>query len=203
MVNGKKLSTVDMVPGNYRMAVTVSDPETQKKAFGALTFTLVNESPSISDVWDVYDEDLPSYVSKGQADYELGLSYLAREEMPRALNCFQNALRKNPKHDGARARLVDYYFRQQAYDKVVELFAQSTVTIQTEDQTILSVADSLDKTGNTKKAVDVMESAITVKPANGPFYLALSGFYTRLGNAKKAEELEKKGKSLMTASPSS
>ena len=115
----------------------------------------------------------------------------------------QEALKKNPKNDLARARLVDIYFSQQAYDKVIQLYSQPAVTAQTEDQTIVSLSDSFDKIGNTKKAADIVESAIVLKPESGPLYLALAAYYQRLGNAQKADELERKGKSLLVTPPPS
>jgi len=39
---------------------------------------------------------------------------------------------------------------------------------------------------------------LALKPTSGPLYLALSSYYQRLGDAQKAGELERKGKSLMT-----
>jgi len=105
--------------------------------------------------------------------------------------------------DDALSHLVDAYFSQQAYDKVIQLYSQPAVTPATEDQTIISLSDSFDRTGNTKKAADIVESAIALKPQSGPLYLALASYYTRLGNAQKAEELERKGKSLLVAAPPS
>ena len=201
MINGKKLSTVDLEPGNYRMALTVTDPETREKRFGSLTFHVVTDSGSQLAAWDVYDDKLADYVHTGEADYDFGVSSLAQDDKATAAKALQESLHKNPKNDLARARLVDIYFSEKAYDKVIQLYSQPALTPASEDQTIISLSDSFDKTGDTKKAADIIESAIVLKPLSGPLYLALATYYTRLGNAQKAQELERKGKSLMAASP--
>jgi GWxTD domain-containing protein len=203
MVSGKKLSTLDLDPGNYRMALTITDPETREKRFGSLSFHVVTDSGSQLDAWDIYDDKLADYVNTGEADYDFGVTCLAQNDTPAASKALQEALKKNPKNDLARARLVDIYFSQQAYDKVIQLYFQPAVTAQTEDQTIVSLSDSFDKTGNTKKAADIVESAIVLKPESGPLYLALAAYYQRLGNSQKAEELERKGKSLLVTPPPS
>jgi len=203
MISGKKLSTLDLEPGNYRMALTLTDPDTREKRFGSLAFHVVTDSGSQLDAWDIYDDKLVDYVNKGEADYDFGVTCLAQDDKPAATKALQEALKKNPKNDLARARLVDVYFSQQAYDRVIELYSQPALTPSTDDQTIISLSDSFDKTGNTKKAADIVESAIALKPQSGPLYLALASYYTRLGNAQKAGELERKGKSLLVTPPPS
>jgi GWxTD domain-containing protein len=203
MISGKKLSTLELEPGNYRMALTLTDPDTREKRFGTLAFHVVTDSGSQLDAWDIYDDKLADYVSKGEADYDFGVTCLAQDDKPIATKALQIALKKNPKNDLARARLVDLYFSQQAYDKVIELYSQPSLTPATEDQTIISFSDSFDKTGNTKKAADIVESAIVLKPQSGPLYLALASYYTRLGNPQKAGEFERKGKSLLVTPPPS
>jgi len=197
MINGKRIPTVDLPAGNYRMAITVTDPETQTKRFGSFTFHIVSEQGSPLDAWDTLD-DLADYVKTGEAEYDRGLTYLLAGDQTQAAQWFAKAVKRNPNNDMARGRLADYYFSQRQFAKVVELYSQMVVTAETEEETILNVADSFDKIGNTKKAATVVESALVVKPSSGPLYLALSAYYQRLGDPQKAGELERKGRSLMT-----
>jgi hypothetical protein len=197
MINGKRIPTTDLPVGNYRMAITVTDPETQQKRFGSFSFHIVSEQAPPLDAWDAYD-DLADYVKTGQAEYERGLTYLYAADQPQAAQWFAKAVKRNPNNNLARARLADFYFSQREFSKVVELYSQMVVTAETEEETILNVADSFDKIGNTKKAANVVESALAVKPTSGPLYLALSTYYQRLGDPQKAGELERKGRSLMT-----
>jgi Tfp pilus assembly protein PilF len=75
------------------------------------------------------------------------------------------------------------------------------VTAKTDDQTILRIAESFDKVGQTAKSVEVLEAAVHLKPQSGPLYLSLAGYYQRLGNSQKASEMEQKGRSLVAAMP--
>jgi tetratricopeptide (TPR) repeat protein len=99
---------------------------------------------------------------------------------------------------------VEYYFGQQNFAQVAKLYDHIPVTKETQEDTVLRVADSLDKTGNLKQAADFLESALSIKGPSGPMYLTLAGYYQKMGNAQKAEELDRKGKSLMKpATPAS
>jgi len=94
--------------------------------------------------------------------------------------------------------LADYYFQHQDFAKVIDLFAHAEVTAKTEEGTILAVADSLDRTGRSSQAVDLLESALKVKPPSGPLYLALGTYYQHVGNSGRAETYQNKGRALMT-----
>src|SRR5213079_1354210 len=94
-------------------------------------------------------------------------------------------VQKNPSNEKARSRLADFYFNQRDFAKVAELYSHAGVTSDTADETVLNVAESLDKTGNTRKAADLVESALAIRPASGPLYLALASYYQRLGTQEK------------------
>lgn len=200
VINGKKIPTTDLPQGAYRLTITLTDPRTQQKRFSVLRFSIVSESPSSSDSWWIIDDGLTEYATSGQADFDRGMTYLVESEDQQAIRCFQDALQRNPHQERARARLIDYYFKQRDFAKVVELFSQTTVTAQTEEGTVLTVADSFDRTGNPKNAVALLESALSVKPPSGPLYLALASYYQHLGDAAKADTFQQKGRSLMTES---
>ena len=176
MVNGKKIDTTELGAGNYRLTVSVTDPATQQKLFSTTSFQIGAES-SPSDVWQIDDEGLQEYVTSGQADFDRGVVFLANKDQQAALGAFQQALRHDPNHERARARLADYYFQQKDFAKVVELFAHQEVTSKTEDGTILAVADSLDRTGRSSQAAELLETALKVKTPTGPLYLALATYY--------------------------
>jgi GWxTD domain-containing protein len=199
MVNGKKIDTTELGAGNYRLTVSVTDPATQQKLFSTTSFHIVGENPSPSDVWQIDDEGLQEYVTSGQADFDRGMVLLAKKDSQAANIAFQQALRRDPNHERARARLTDYYFQQRDFAKVVELFGHKEVTSQTEDGTILAVADSLDRTGRSSQAAELVESALKVKTPTGPLYIALGTYYQHLGKVDQAEALQNKGRALLSA----
>ena len=202
MVNGKKIETMELGAGNYRLTVSLTDPVTQQKRFSTTSFQVGAQNASSSDVWLIDDEGLQDYLVSGQADFDRGLVFLAKKDTEAAVVAFQKALKRDPTHERARARLADYYFQKGEFAKVVDLFAQKEVTAKTEDGTILAVADSLDKTGRSSQAVDLLESALKVKPPTGPLYLALATYYQHVGKSDRAQAMQTKGKALLTEAES-
>lgn len=201
MVNGKKIETIDMGGGSYRLSISLTDPEIQQKRFDTMTFQIVAEKNSASDMWQIDDEGLKDYLTGGQSDFDRGLLYQYRGENEKAVAAFSEALRRDPNHERARARLTEYYFQRQDFPKVVDLFAHTQVTEKTDEGTILAVADSLDRTGRSSQAVDLLESALKVKAPSGPLYIALGTYYQHIGNNNRAEDFHNKGKALMSSAP--
>jgi len=204
LLNGKKISTSEMSPGNYRMAITVMDPETHARTATTFNFRVLSNTGAPTTAWDISDPELAKYVTSGGADFDRGLAYLAAGNQPAAAEHFRASLEKNPNNQLVRARLVEYYFGQQNFAQVAKLYDHIPVTKETQEDTVLRVADSLEKTGNVKQAADFLESALSIKGPSGPMYLTLASYYQRMGNAQKAVEMETKGKSLMhPATPAS
>ena len=197
LLNGKKIPTSELPAGNYRMAITVTDPETHAKAVSTMTFRVLSSSGAPTAAWDVTDPEVTSYVTSGGSDFDRGLAYLAAGNQPSAAESFRSSLEKNPNNELVRARLVEYYFGQQNFAQVAKLYDHIAVTKETQEDTLLRVADSLDKTGNVKQAAAFLETALTVKGPSGPLYLTLASYYQKLGDAQKAQEMDRKGKSIM------
>src|SRR5207247_4273721 len=165
---------------NYRVALTITDPDNGEKRFSNFSFRVVAEQPSASEFWDIYADGLGDYVSSGQSDYERGLTYLAAGSTSKAAEWFRRAVQKNPSNEKARSRLADFYFNQRDFAKVAELYSHAGVTPDTDDETVLNVPESLDKTGNTRKAADLVEAVLALSPECGPLYLTLAFSYYRL-----------------------
>ena len=83
---------------------------------------------------------------------------------------------------------------------VTAVYSRSGITAKTDDETILRMAESFDKVGQTKKSVEILEAGVSLKPQSGPLYLSLATYYQRLGNAQKATEMERKGRNLVQSS---
>jgi GWxTD domain-containing protein len=198
MVNGKKIETAELGAGNYRLTVSLTDPSSHQKRFSTTSFQVGAQNPSTSDVWLIDDDGLQDYLASGQADFDRGLVFLTRKDTESAVAAFQKALKRDPAHERARARLADYFFQKSEFAKVVDLFAQKEVTAKTEDGTIIAVADSLDRTGRSSQAVDLLESALKVKAPTGPLYLALATYYQHVGKPDRAEAMQNKGRALLS-----
>lgn len=197
LISGKRIPLADLNPGNYRLSVTVSDPETQQKAYSSMNFR-IESNRNLPATWYLVDPELQESVVRGQWDYERAMCYWVAGDKPSAERWFRTALQKDSGNQEALAKLVELYFGQNAYAKIAELYTRVPFNDKTEEQTILRVAESLDKTGNVKQAIAALESALATKQSSGAIYLMLSSCYQEMGNQQKAQELERKGKSLMT-----
>ena len=76
LLNGKKIPTSDLSAGNYRMAITVLDPETHARTATTFNFRVLSTSGAPTTAWDVSDPELARYVTSGGADFDRGLAYL-------------------------------------------------------------------------------------------------------------------------------
>src|SRR5437667_560144 len=201
LVTGKKLSLDQQSSGSYILNVTVNNPEAKQNGFGTMNFKMV-DAPSGPEPWDVLEPGIAQDAEKGILDQQRGLCYWALAQYDEARVWFRRALQLDHSNDVARARLVDAYFSRKDYAAVVSLFSDAGVTETTDSETLLRIATSLQKRGDTSKAISVLESVLPSRSEEGPLYLALAQYYTEVGNPKKAADLSQKGKSLLAEAPS-
>jgi len=200
LVTGKKLSLEKQSMGNYILNVSVNDPATKQNGFATMNFKILDTS-SLPAVWDVVEPGIAQDAEKGILDQQRGLSHLAFGQVEEARVWFRRALQLDHADDIARARLVDAYFSRKDYAAVVTLFSDAGVTEKTDSETLLRIATSFQKQGNTLQAISVIEAALQSRPEEGPLYLALAQYYGTLGNSQKAAELTTKGKSYLSPVP--
>jgi len=127
---------------------------------------------------------------------------LAEGDTNEARRWFRVALSKDHSDDVARARLVEAYYGLNAYSAVVSLLNDAGITDSTDSSTIVQIAESLLKTGNAPKAVSLLQNVIRERPDDGPLYLALADSYQQTGNSQEAAAMSRKGKALLSATPS-
>ncbi len=200
LISGKKIATDELGVGNYRLTLTVTDPDSQQKAFASMAFKVLPHAPgSASESFDVADPELSEEAMKGVLDYQRALAFLANGAPDQAAPWLRQAVNADPENEIARGKLVDYYFGKQAFKEISDLYARGGVSKTTDEQTVLKVAESMDKIGLTQRAIDLLENAVLQGRTSGPIYLSLSSYYQKVGNQQKAAEAEKKGKSLMPA----
>ncbi len=64
LTSGTKVPTADLPPGNYRLLVTVTDPETGQKVYTSTNFRIGESSQAVA-AWDVTDQDAAKEPLKG------------------------------------------------------------------------------------------------------------------------------------------
>jgi hypothetical protein len=198
LVNGKKISLTDKPDGNYILTVSVSGAGTSQKTYSSLPFQILNEVPFDSP-WDIDEPGIDKDEAKGILDQQRGLCYLAQGNSADARLWFRLALNKDHSDDIARARLVEAYYSLNAYPAIVSLLNDAGITPGTGSATIVQIAESLLKTGNTSKAVSLLKDTIRTRPEDAPLYLALADGYQQMGDSQGAMEMSRKGKALLSS----
>ena len=201
-INGKQIPTGELAPGNYRLAATVHDPESGAKTFGFLNFGVYSENMSAA-AFDVSDDKAADSVNDGTKDYQRALCYAAVGEKVHATRWLEAAYSRNPRDEKIRGKLIELYFSQQRYASVTDMYAKGGLNDTTDDQTVVRIAESFDKTGDLRKAVGVMESGARLRPDSGTLLLGLADYYRKTGDLQKAAAAEEKGKHLNASPPSS
>lgn len=202
LLNGKKIPLADKPEGNYILTVAVSGPGASERAHSSLPFQIMNDAPVLSP-WDHDEPDIDGDAAKGILEQQRALCYWAAGDITDARRWFRLALSKDHSDDIARARLVQAYYGLNAYSAVVSLFDDAGTTDNTDSGTIVQIAESFLKTGNTAKAVSLLQKTIRSRPDDGPLYLALADSYQQMGNAAQAQEMSRKGRSLLSPNPAS
>jgi tetratricopeptide (TPR) repeat protein len=121
---------------------------------------------------------------------------LAFNHKAEAARSFQEALYKNPRFEDGRAALVNVESDLGNYSRVAQIASDYPVTADSQYETVLRLAEALDKLDKTKDAIDLLQSVLRVKSASGPVYFALASYYRRIGDEKSGEDFQKKGQAL-------
>ena len=200
LVNGKKLPLNAETLGGFILTVSVARAGTTERGFAKLNFRVTSDS-SMPAPWDILDPAIAKDALRGVFDEQRGLCYISAKQPDEARAWFRRALDLDHSNDVARANLVDAYYSHKDFAAVVSLYDDTGVTDETDSATIVRIAESLQKTSDTKKAIALLERALDSRPKDGPLYLALAGYYEQVGDAKRAAELANKGKSLMGPQP--
>jgi GWxTD domain-containing protein len=197
LVSGKKLTLDDKSVGSYMLTATTVESSTKDKAYATTTYRALGEGAP-PPPWEVDQPELAKDIENGVVDQQRGLCLLAVGHADEGRRWLRNALRLNKDNDLAREALVGEYYSKQAYTAVVALYNDAGVTESTDSQTIIRIANSLQRTGENQKAISLLQSALDTKAQDGSLYLGLSDIYKQQGNVSKAAELEKQGRSFIS-----
>jgi GWxTD domain-containing protein len=201
LVNGKRFPLNPQWIGSYMLAVAVSHGASQHTS-AALNFRAVG-GDLIARPWDVSDPSLAKDAEQGVLDQQRGLCYLSLGQLAEARLYFRRSLNRDHGNEVARSRLVNAYYSQQDYSAVVSLYNESGATDETDSETLSRIASSLVKTGETKRAIALLEQSLHSRPEDGGLYLALAEAYGEAGDTAKAAEMTQKGRSYIGSSAQS
>ena len=201
LVNGKKFPLNPQWIGSYMLAVAVSHGASER-ASATLNFRAVG-GDLIPRPWDVSDPSLVKDAEQGVLDQQRGLCYLSLGQVAEARLYFRRSLMRDHGNEVARSRLVDAYYSQRDYSAVVSLYNETGASEETDSETLSRISSSLVKTGETKRAITLLEQALHSRPEDGGLYLALAECYEQTGDSKRAAEMTQKGRSYLGSGSSS
>ena len=117
-----------------------------------------------------------------------------------AIQHFQQALRLSPGSDDVIFDLATAYFRNHLYNDALTTANQVSAKGQTDGSYLELLGDIYMHLGNTARAQEIFQDAITRNPDNDQFYLSLALARFRENNIEGAREVLLKGKARMPAS---
>jgi GWxTD domain-containing protein len=201
LVNGKKFPLNPQWVGSYMLAVAVSHGASERTS-ATLNFRAVG-GDLIPKPWDISDPSSVKDAEQGVVDQQRGLCYLSLGQVAEARLYFRRSLSRDHGNEVARSRLVDAYYSQRDYSAVVSLYNEAGVSEETDSETLSRISSSLVKTGDTKRAITLLEQAVHSRPEDGGLYLALAECYEQTGDSKRAAEMTQKGRSYLGSGSSS
>ena len=186
LLTGHTLDTSGLMPGNYQVAVTATRESDQKTAFATLDLHVAPQAEYV-DTWTAYGPVDPG----GDAldDLKRGMAAEALGADAEALNDFQRGL-----HEGGDIRVLDrlavLLARKGMTDQLAAL-SQQPVLARTaaSPSTLMLIAAALNKEGNPKDVVRMLETQITLQPPTPELYNVLADACQASGNTGRAHEL--------------
>ncbi len=200
LVGGKKLPLLGQPMGNYMMSVSIDQPGASQGGSFTLPFS-VSPGGASRDVWDLTDPGLAKDSQSGLVDRERALVLLSQGKADEARPWLRRALSRNHSDEISRSRLVEAYYTRKDYGAVLSLYKDAGITEQSDPKTLLQIAESFSQTSGVRDAVSFLEPTLVSHQESAALYLALGSYYRKLGDNKKASELEAKGKAQLQSSP--
>ena len=193
LVSGKRLTLNDKSLGNYMLTTTIVESGTNEKAYATVSYRSLGEGTPQTP-WEVDEPEISKDAENGIIDQQRGLCFLAQGHADEGRRWLRSALRLDRGNDPARQALVQEYFVKRDYQAVKFLYVDAGVTEHTDSQTIIRIASSLERAGESGQAISLLEKALENRIEDGPLYLALADVYKSQGNLAKADELEREAR---------
>ncbi len=195
MVTGHKLSTEDLIAGNYRVVITATDETTQQKAYAAMNLHVVSEAVP-TGLWTAYDASEGAGRGLAIDDYKRGLSAMMLGQNDNAITWLQRSHTDDETYAPALDRLVDMLSQRNRYKEVAELSTGQPISHDVSQQTAILISQAKGQTGDFQGAIHLLDQELTFQPPSANLYLALASLYEKQGNAAKAEEYKRQAAKL-------
>jgi hypothetical protein len=198
VLHGKTIPLRELAPGNYRLVVNVTDPQTKKSADRTFAFRLMHDETALAAIV-LYNGQLERDLRAGWFDYRRGQVEAAQGKVDAAIRHFTAVLERNPRHENARNRLVQIYFSQQRHQEVISLLDPLGITVDTDLDTVTSFLVSMKEQGKIVEAIELGKQALMVLGPELPLYEGLADLYEMSGQTVEAAKAREQAQQLREA----
>jgi GWxTD domain-containing protein len=187
LVTGRNLDTSGLMPGSYKVVLSASREGEQKTAYATINLHVAASSDYV-DTWTAFGP--PDTGGESTDDFKRGLAAEAEGANALAQAAYERALAEGPADMRPLDKLADLLSRNGTTDQLAALSRQPVLAkTAATPSTLLEIAGALDKNGNPKAAVQMLEAQLLVQPPNVELYNALAEACQASGNTTRANEL--------------
>ena len=187
LLTGHTLDTSSLPPGFYQAVVSAKREGEQRAAYATLNLH-VTAAGDLIDAWTAYGPSDPG----GEAvdDLKRGLSAQAQGADAQAQAAFQRALTESQGDMRALDSLAALLKNKGMTEQLAALSEQPVLAKNAASpSTLLSITSALNKTGNPKAVVRLLETQIALQPPRVDLYNALADACQATGNSSRASEV--------------
>jgi GWxTD domain-containing protein len=193
LLTGKKLATDHLLPGNYRLVVSVVEDADTRHAYASFNFRVAPTNEPVH-LWTSQDPGLAQLTGYGQDDYKRGLSAAALGDSTGAVKWFALAVDGAPPYEQGLPRLVGLLAQQQKYAELAQLAQRFGKSKMLDNKTVVLLAKGTAQSGDVNLAKQVLESALSRQTPTAEMFSTLAGLYRASGDSARAAELEARAK---------
>ena len=187
LLSGHTLDTSELAPGNYQIAVSAARDGEQKTAYATLSVHVAPANEYV-ETWTAYGPADQGGVASDEV--KRGLAAEAQGANTDAQSAYRRALTAGPTDMQTLDLLTALLQRQDMTDQLVELSRTPILEKSAANPaTLLVLAQALNKSGNPKAIVRLLETQIALQPPSVDLYTALANACVATGNKERANEL--------------
>lgn len=191
---GKSIPIEGLGPGNFLLALQVSDTGSRQSVGATMPFSVVEGTTA--PLFTITIQPPEAEEQNGENEFRRGLASRAQNDPPQAAAQFTQALARNPNHAGAKRALASILYAQGDYQNVMALIGKEGVTKSSDPETIRILIASLGKTGQINQAIVLAEQALALLDPGPEFYVEVAGIYDQAGRQVDAEKVREKARRL-------
>jgi predicted Zn-dependent protease len=175
------------MPGSYKVVVSANKEGEQKTAYATLNLHVAAASEYV-DTWTAYGSADPG--GEEVDDFKRGLSAEALGSDADAQTAYMRALAEGPANMRPLDKLAALLARKGMTDQLAALSQQPVLEkTAASPPTLLAIAEALNKSGNPREIVRMLEAQIILQPPNVDLYNALAAACQASGNTARASEV--------------